>query len=94
MPKAGEFAALESAIIHDFQQLGTGAAVGEIPIGTPIALLFIAAALIFIPSVLHIAGGTLFGTAGQTPFGTIEHDFQQLGTDIVGILHHPEVTAF
>jgi hypothetical protein len=73
-------------IEHDFQQLGTGAAVGQIPIGTPIALLFIGAALIFLPSLLKVAGETLFGA--------IEHDFQQLGTDIVGILHHPEVTAF
>jgi intracellular multiplication protein IcmD len=33
----------------------------QIPIGTPIALLFIAAALLFLPSVLGVAGQTLFG---------------------------------
>ncbi len=33
----------------------------QIPIGTPIALLFVAAALIFLP--------TIFGTANQTIFG-------------------------
>ncbi len=33
----------------------------QIPIGTPIALLFVAAALLFLP--------TLFGVAGQTIFG-------------------------
>ncbi|MHB1946483.1 MAG: type IV secretion protein IcmD [Gammaproteobacteria bacterium] len=36
----------------------------QIPIGTPIALLFIGAALIFIPSVFSTAGGTLFGSSG------------------------------
>jgi hypothetical protein len=36
----------------------------QIPIGTPIALLFVGAALIFIPSVFKVAGGTLFGSSG------------------------------
>lgn len=36
----------------------------QIPIGTPIALLFIGAALIFIPSVFSTTGGTLFGGSG------------------------------
>lgn len=36
----------------------------QIPIGTPIALLFVGAALIFIPSVFTVAGGTLFGGSG------------------------------
>ena len=36
----------------------------QIPIGTPIALLFVGAALIFIPSVFKVAGGTLFGASG------------------------------
>lgn len=36
----------------------------QTPIGTPIALLFIGAALIFVPSVFSTAGGTLFGTSG------------------------------
>ena len=30
----------------------------------PIALLFVAAALIFIPSVYQTSGGTLFGASG------------------------------
>ena len=34
----------------------------QIPIGTPIALLFIAAALIFLPTVFGIAGQTVFGS--------------------------------
>ncbi|WP_058529165.1 hypothetical protein [Legionella londiniensis] len=41
----------------------------QIPIGTPIALLFIAAALLFLPTVLGVAGGTIFGggeVAGPT----------------------------
>jgi intracellular multiplication protein IcmD len=36
----------------------------QIPIGQPIALLFVGAALIFIPSVFKVAGGTMFGTSG------------------------------
>ncbi len=36
----------------------------QIPIGTPIALLFVAAALLFIPSVFKASGGTLFGGSG------------------------------
>ena len=45
----------------------------QIPIGTPIALLFIAAALLFLPSVLGVAGGTIFGTGGEVagPTGKI-----------------------
>jgi len=35
-----------------------------IPIGTPIALSFIAAALLFLPSILSSGGGTLFGDGG------------------------------
>lgn len=37
----------------------------QIPIGTPIALLFVGAALIFIPTVFKVGGGTLFGASGQ-----------------------------
>lgn len=37
----------------------------QIPIGTPIALLFVAAALLFIPSVFKTSGGTLFGSSGR-----------------------------
>ncbi len=36
----------------------------QITIGMPIALLFVAAALIFIPSVFGTAGATLFGGSG------------------------------
>ncbi len=36
----------------------------QIPIGTPIALLFVGAALIFIPSVFKVAGSTMFGASG------------------------------
>lgn len=34
----------------------------QIPIGTPIALLFVGAALLFLPSLFGIAGETIFGT--------------------------------
>jgi hypothetical protein len=54
-----------------------------IPIGTPIALLFIAAALIFLPSILS--------PGSQSIFGTNEHDFQPPSTDIVGVSHHPHM---
>jgi intracellular multiplication protein IcmD len=37
----------------------------QIPIGQPIALLFVAAALVFIPTVLKVSGGTLFGASGE-----------------------------
>lgn len=37
----------------------------QIPIGTPIALVFIAAALLFLPSILDVAGATMFGGEGQ-----------------------------
>lgn len=36
----------------------------QIPIGTPIALLFVAAALIFVPTVFKVSGSTLFGQSG------------------------------
>lgn len=36
----------------------------QIPIGTPIALLFVGAALIFAPTVFKVSGGTLFGASG------------------------------
>lgn len=36
----------------------------QIPIGTPIALLFVGAALIFIPTVFRVSGATLFGASG------------------------------
>ena len=44
----------------------------QIPIGTPISLLFIAAALLFLPSVLSTAGQTIFaGGSTASPKGTI-----------------------
>ncbi|RDI48619.1 type IV secretion protein IcmD [Aquicella lusitana] len=36
----------------------------QIPIGTPIALLFVGAALIFMPTVFKVGGATLFGQSG------------------------------
>ncbi|MFZ2314196.1 MAG: type IV secretion protein IcmD [Gammaproteobacteria bacterium] len=36
----------------------------QIPIGTPIALLFVAAALIFLPTIFKVSGSTLFGQSG------------------------------
>lgn len=39
----------------------------QIPIGTPIALLFVGAALIFLPSVFSVTGKTIFGKG--TPGG-------------------------
>lgn len=37
----------------------------QIPIGTPIALLFVGAALIFVPTVFRVGGATLFGASGS-----------------------------
>jgi len=37
----------------------------QIPIGTPIALLFIAAALIFLPTIFGAANATIFGGSGS-----------------------------
>lgn len=37
----------------------------QIPIGTPIALVIIAAALLFLPSILGVSGQTMFGEAGS-----------------------------
>jgi len=41
----------------------------QIPIGTPIALVFIAAALLFMPTILGVAGATMFGSEGGTVAG-------------------------
>lgn len=41
----------------------------QIPVGTPVALMFVAAALIFLPSMFEVAGGTLFGDDGYTSAG-------------------------
>ena len=37
----------------------------QITIGTPIALLFVGAALIFIPTIFKVSGATLFAGSGQ-----------------------------
>lgn len=36
------------------------------PVGTPIALLFVAAALLYLPSLFTVAGNTIFGTGKST----------------------------
>lgn len=45
----------------------------QIPIGTPIALVFISAALLFLPSILDVAGATMFGGSGEVagPSGSV-----------------------
>ncbi len=50
----------------------------QIPVGTPIALVFIAAALIFMPSMVKVLGDSMFSTSrsGYTWLGT------DAGTDI------------
>lgn len=81
------FASLTKLITAASYLAGIGFAVGaimkfkahkdnptQIPIGTPIALTFIAAALLFLPTILSITGGTMFGSgSGKTagPSGTI-----------------------
>ncbi|TAK74366.1 MAG: type IV secretion protein IcmD [Gammaproteobacteria bacterium] len=37
----------------------------QYPISTPIAFIFIGAALIFVPSIFSVSGHTLFGSSGQ-----------------------------
>jgi len=44
----------------------------QIPIGTPIALLAIAIALLFLPAFFGPAGETLFGSASKTAAGGFE----------------------
>ncbi len=46
----------------------------QVPIGTPISLVFIAAALLFLPSILSVTEYTVFGTSGGSvagPSGTV-----------------------
>lgn len=45
----------------------------QIPLGTPIALVFIGAALLFLPSILGVAGQTMFDQKGTVagPKGTV-----------------------
>ena len=44
----------------------------QIPISKPIALLFVAAALIFVPSVFKATGGTLFGDGASQAVEGVE----------------------
>lgn len=37
----------------------------QIPVGTPIALLFVGAALIFLPTLFSVSGETVFGSGAQ-----------------------------
>lgn len=53
----------------------------QIPIGTPIALLFIGAAMLFLPNVMSTAGTTIFTSSGEVGsvsgtdnFGTFSAD--------------------
>jgi intracellular multiplication protein IcmD len=41
----------------------------QMPIGTPIALVFIASALLFLPTILTVAGYTMFGSGGGRSAG-------------------------
>lgn len=41
----------------------------QITVGVPIALMFVAAALIFLPSMFDVAGGTLFGSSDALSAG-------------------------
>ncbi len=38
----------------------------QVPIGQPVGLLMVAAALLFLPSILGITGQTIFGTAASS----------------------------
>ena len=74
----GTFTSLAKLITAGSYLAGLGFAIGailkfkqhkdnptQIPIGTPIALTFIAAALLFLPSILGVTGQTMFGGAGS-----------------------------
>lgn len=41
----------------------------QVPIGTPISLVFIAAALLFLPNILGVTGATIFGGSTATVAG-------------------------
>ena len=41
----------------------------QITVGVPIALMFVAAALIFLPYMFTVAGNTLFGASNATSAG-------------------------
>lgn len=78
----GSFSALAQLITAGAYLAGLGFSVGailkfkqhkdnptNIPIGTPIALVFIAAALLFLPTILGITGATMFGGSGGSVAG-------------------------
>ncbi len=41
----------------------------QVTVGVPIALMFVAAALIFLPSIFTVSGQTLFGSSGGVSAG-------------------------
>lgn len=47
----------------------------QVTIGKPIALVFIAAALLFMPSILSVAGYSMFGSSGGTVAGSTGMEF-------------------
>lgn len=83
----GSFASLTKLITAGSYLAGLGFSIGaimkfkqhkdnptQITIGTPIALTFIAAALLFLPSILGVTGSTMFGSSGGKtagPSGTV-----------------------
>lgn len=82
----GTFTSLAKLITATSYLAGIGFAIGaimkfkahkdnptQIPIGAPIALTFIAASLLFLPSILNVTKGTIFGAGGQTtgPTGSV-----------------------
>ena len=82
----GSFAQLARLITAGSYLAGLGFSIGailkfkahkdtptQVTIGAPIALTFVAAALLFLPSILEMTGFTMFGTAGKTagPTGVI-----------------------
>ena len=78
----GSFAQVTKLITAMSYLAGLGFAVGSIikfkahkdnaqqtPIGQPIGLLMVAAALLFLPSILNVAGSTMFGAGGAKTAG-------------------------
>lgn len=51
----------------------------QIPIGTPIALIFVAAALLYLPSIIREGGETVFGAGGGDAGGIEGTDLADLG---------------
>lgn len=75
----GTFGAVAKMITAVAYVAGLGFAVGailkfkqhkdnptQVPVGTPIAMLFIAAALVFMPSILGMTGASLFSSSATT----------------------------